>query len=108
VDLDPSFVQARMALVQEIENAGGPGADDEAQQRLEEIRVVAPENLAVLVERARLAAKRADAPLFRDSVDRLAARAGDWPPEVAEQFSLVRQAATDPVGPDAAIEVAFL
>src|SRR5690606_25748700 len=59
VDLDPSFVQARMALVQEIENAGGPGADDEAQQRLEEILVVAPENLAVLVERARLAAKRA-------------------------------------------------
>src|SRR5690606_7422521 len=52
VALDPSNVQARMALVQEIENAASPGADDEAQKLLEEILVLAPDNLAVLVERA--------------------------------------------------------
>lgn len=108
VALDPSNVQARMALVQEIENAASPGADDEAQKLLEEILVLAPDNLAVLVERARLAAKRGDADLLRDSIDRLAPAAATWPDEVAAQFAVVRQMAEGPIGSDAAIELAFL
>ena len=63
VALDPRGLHARTALIQEVENAGGPDADHEAQRLLEELVTLQPENAAVLVERARLAAKRGDVAL---------------------------------------------
>ena len=83
---------ARTALIQEVENAGGPGADAEAQRLLEELVAIQPDNPAVLVERARLAAKRGDAAVLTDSVVRLEKFAGAWPPEVAERYRALQQA----------------
>ena len=61
VDLDPRNLRARFALVQEIERSGGQNADAQAQKELEELLELEPDNLAVLLERTRLAAKRGDA-----------------------------------------------
>ncbi len=104
VALDPRSLQARTALIQEIENAGGPNADAEAQQLLEELLTLQPDSVAVLVERARLAAKRTDAALLQDSVRRLEKFASTWPPEVVERYRALQQAS----GGEAARAIAFL
>ena len=97
VELDAGNLQARMALLQEVEAAGGEGGDDEAQRLLEEVVVLQPDNLAVLVERARLAAKRHDGAQLADSLQRLGRFAGGWPAEVVAQYETARRAgeATD-------------
>lgn len=108
VDLDPANLPARMALVSEIEDAAGPDADAEAQRLLEVIAREQPDNVPVLVERARLAAKRGDDALLDDSLTRVESLSADWPPEVIEQFRLVQQAAAGSGATDAALEIAFL
>ena len=108
VELDPRGLQVRTALIQEVENAGGPDADAEAQRLLEELFALQPDNAAVLVERARLAAKRADIPLLQDSVTRLGAFVGTWPPEAVERYNALQQASAAGNAPDAARATAFL
>jgi Tfp pilus assembly protein PilF len=93
VMLDPRAVRARYTLAQEVERSGGREADAEAQRLFEQILEVAPENLAVVLERARIAAKRGDTPALRDSVARLEGPARAWPPAVAEQYAALRAAA---------------
>ena len=108
VALDPRGLHARTALIQEVENAGGPDADNEAQRLLEELVTLQPENAAVLVERARLAAKRGDVALLQDSVRRLEKFTGVWPPEVVERYRALQQASSASNAPDAARATAFL
>lgn len=108
VELDPANLPARSALIVEVEGAGGPAADAEAQRLLEELARREPDNLAVLVDRARLAAKRSDAASLDDSVRRLGRFAAGWPPEVAEQYRGVEQAATAGDFSAAARAMAFL
>jgi Tfp pilus assembly protein PilF len=91
VELDPQSLRARTALIQEVENAAGPDADAEAQRLLEELFALQPENPAVLVERARLAAKRGNAEVVRDSVTRLEKFVGTWPPEVVERYRALQE-----------------
>lgn len=93
VDLGPGNLRARFALAQEIERAAGPNADAEAQQLLEDLLSRRPENLPVLVERTRLAVKRADARSLQDSVSRLAKYVDAWPPVAVEQFRDLERAA---------------
>ena len=104
VELDPRSLHARTALIQEVENAGGPNADAEAQRLLEELFALQPDNAAVLVERARLAAKRGDAALVQDSVRRLEKFISAWPPEVVERYRALQQATAS----DAPRAIAFL
>ena len=53
-------LRPRFALAEEVERAGGRRRRDaQAQALLDELVTLAPDNLAVLVERARVAAKRA-------------------------------------------------
>ena len=108
VELDPRGLQVRTALIQEVENAGGPDADAEAQRLLEELFALQPDNAAVVVERARLAAKRADIALLQDSVTRLGAFVGTWPPEAVERYRALEQASGAANAPDAARATAFL
>ena len=108
VALTPDQPRIRMALLQEIEYAAAPGADDEAQRLLEELVEARSDNVALIVERARLAAKRNDAALLGDSIARLERFAAGWPAEVSEQFQAVREAAAGGNPADAARAVAFL
>jgi Tfp pilus assembly protein PilF len=106
--LDPRNIYARTALIQEVENSGGPGADAEAQRLLEELVAIQPDNPAVLLERARLAAKRGDAAVLTDSVARLEKFAGTWPPEVVERYRALQQAMASGNMSDATRAIAFL
>ena len=108
VDLDPRNRRARFALVQEIERAGGPSADAQAQEALAALFELEPDNLAVLLERTRLAAKRGDGTSLRDSVDRLETRRAAWTAPVIEQFEPLRRAAAAQDFPEAARATAFL
>ncbi len=108
VALDSRGLHARTALIQEVENAGGPDSDHEAQRLLEELVTLQPENAAVLVERARLAAKRGDVALLQDSVNRLEKFTSAWPPEVVERYRTLQQASSASNAPDAARATAFL
>lgn len=108
VELDPDDLRARTALIQEIESAGGPDADGEAQRLLEGMLERQPNNAAVLVERARLAAKRGDRDLLRESVSRLDRFAAEWPADVLVQYAAVQAAAAGVDTTAAARPIAFL
>ncbi len=108
IELDGRNLLARTALAQALEEAGGPGADDEAQRVLEELLAIEPDNPAVLVERGRLAARRGDVATLRDSIARLAPLASAWPPEVVDQFREVQDAADRGDTTAATRAVAFL
>lgn len=79
VELDPDHLRARYALAQELDRGGGDAEAAEAQAQLEAIRDRRPGNLAVLVQHARVAARRQDAPALADTVERLRGMTGGWP-----------------------------
>ena len=79
VEIDPDHLRARYALAQELDRAGGDAEAAEAQAQLEAIRERQPGNLAVLVQHARVAARRQDAPALTDTVERLQGMTGGWP-----------------------------
>ena len=107
VRLDPRGLRIRYALAQEVESAGGAGADTRAQGLLDEILALSPDNVAAILERARLAAKRGDAASLQDAVGKLSAHADSWPPAVLEQYRALQAAArNDPA--EAARTVAVL
>ena len=107
-DLDPGNVRVRWALAEEIERAGGPNADASAQQLYETIVEARPGNLAAILERARLAAKRADAGALADSIRMLQPPSASWSAPVMEQYRALQTAAAAGNYPDAARSVAFL
>src|SRR5262249_9915623 len=68
VDLNPTGLRERYALAQEIESAGGQNADTQAQELLDQVVRLSPDNVAAVLERARLAAKPSDAGVLQDAV----------------------------------------
>ena len=61
VELNPKNLRAAYALGEEIERQGDPNSEAEFQQVLQKILAAQPDNLAALLEFARIAAKRGDA-----------------------------------------------
>jgi tetratricopeptide (TPR) repeat protein len=92
--LEPRALRARFALADEVERAAGPDADAQALVLLDELAQLAPDNAAVFVERARVAAKARDAATLTDSIRRLESMAAAWPPRAVEQFRGLQTAAT--------------
>jgi Tfp pilus assembly protein PilF len=107
-DLDPRNMRVRYALAEEVEHAGGPNADAEAQRLFEDILKARPGNIAVLLERARIAAKRGDAGAIRDSLRTLEPMSAAWPAAAIEQFRALQAAVAANNFQDAARSVAFL
>jgi tetratricopeptide (TPR) repeat protein len=93
VALDPRGLKARFALAEELERLGTPESDSEALRLLDELLTLAPTNIAVLLERARLAAKLSDSRRLADSLTRLENMAKSWPPIAIEQYEALKQAA---------------
>jgi tetratricopeptide (TPR) repeat protein len=108
VELDPGNARARIALAQEIEAGAAPGADAQAAQLIDDQLARTPGNIALIVERARLAAKQGDGHALTTALAQLEPAAAGWPPEVVAQYQTVRQAAGAGRLPDAAREMAFL
>lgn len=95
-ELDAKDERARYALAEEIERGGGENSDSEFQQAIEQILAADPDNLAALLERARIAAKRGDAASLKSAVEKISRQSGDWPPEVKQQLSALQAAVAGP------------
>ncbi|HLG55212.1 MAG TPA: FG-GAP-like repeat-containing protein [Vicinamibacterales bacterium] len=95
VALDPTGLRTRFALAEELSRLPNAAADAEAEQALDELAKRAPRNLAVMLERARLAARRRDAQRLRDSVAALATESASWTEQAKEQFARLQKAAAD-------------
>ena len=108
VTLDERGLQARFALADELQRNGTPEADGEAAALYDALVERAPANLAVLLERARLAAKASDTARLTDSVSRIAAQAEGWPAIAQEQLAALRDATTAARFPDAARSTTLL
>lgn len=111
VESDDANLRARFALAAEIERAGGANneaSDREAQTLLASILERQPDNLAVLLESARLAAKRGDAETLRRTVARIGAQPALRAPEAQEQFRALQTAAESANPRLAATRVAFM
>jgi Tfp pilus assembly protein PilF len=93
IKLDPQNLQATYSLAQEVERLGGENGEADAQRLYEKLLESQPDNLAVLLEVTRLAAKRGDADTLHKSVERIAANAASWPAEVKEPLNALQAAA---------------
>ena len=113
VELDAKNLKALYALSQETERqASGPDSGDtsdaEAQKLLERILTVQPDNLAVLLDVTRLAAKRGDGEALKKSVARLAESSSSWPDEAKQQLASLQLTAASANPRAAATQSAFL
>jgi len=93
VELDSNALRPRYALAQQLEQSGNADAEAEALRVLDELVMRAPNNLVVLLDRARIAAKRSDADRLRDSVARIDRLADRWPAIAREQLGSLQRAA---------------
>ena len=93
IELDPDALRARFALAEELERSPQPNGPEEAARLLDEIVQRDPDNLAALVEAARVAARRQDAPRLRAMVSRIEPLAPGWPDVAVEQFRGLKAAA---------------
>jgi tetratricopeptide (TPR) repeat protein len=95
VTLDTRGLRARFALAEELSRLNTPEADNEAQTLLDELAGRAPMNLAIQLERARLAAKLRDAQRLRESVEAVGRDAASWPEQAKEQLAVVQKIAAE-------------
>jgi tetratricopeptide (TPR) repeat protein len=86
VELAPDALQPRFALAEEVERSGAADGDAQALALLDELVKLAPQNMAVLVDRARVAAKAGDLQRLNDSIARLKPMAANWPELAVQQY----------------------
>ena len=91
--LDVDHQRARFALAQELERSGAEADLPEARQWLEEVLERRPDNLAVLLERARWAARMDDGDVLGDTIERLTGLSGVWPELALTQLEGLSDAA---------------
>jgi Tfp pilus assembly protein PilF len=108
VEINPHNLLALFKLAEEIERQGGENSESEYQQLIQKMLEVQPDNLAILVELGRIAAKRGDADTLRRTVGKLAEHSADWPPEIQQQLAAVQTAATGTDLAQAATRITFL
>ena len=91
--LDGEHERARFALAQELERGGAETDLPEARRWLEEVLARRPDNLAVLLERARWAARTEDGDVLGDTIERLTELGAGWPELAVEQLRGLTEAA---------------
>ena len=108
VEINSKNLLATYKLAEEIERQGLENSESEYQQLVQKMLEVQPDNLAILVELGRIAAKRGDGDTLHRTVGKLAEHSAAWPPEVQKQFSGLQAAATGSDPRAAATRIAFL
>ena len=91
--IDAEHERARFALAQELERGGSEADLPEARQWLEEVLTRRPDNLAVLLERARWSARMEDGDVLGDTIERLTGLSETWPELAMEQLQGLSEAA---------------
>ncbi len=108
VELDTDNLHARFALARELAQLETEADHLEAQQLLEAILERQPDNLAVLLERALVAAARTDGASLLDTVGRLEAASDGWPQAALAQLDTLSQATEDGAFPQAETAAALI
>ena len=108
VEINPRNLIVIFKLAEEIERQGTENNDSEYQQLIQKMLDVQPDNLAVVLELGRIAAKRGDAETLRRVVSKISQRGSSWPAEIQKQLGAVQTAATGPDARQAATQITFL
>jgi Tfp pilus assembly protein PilF len=108
VELDGGNLKARYSLAEETARLGTSESDAASQAEFQKILTAQPDNVAVLLDVSRLAAKRGDAAALKDGSARLAAASAGWPEEARSRALALQQTAAGPNPRAAAVQVAFL
>jgi Tfp pilus assembly protein PilF len=108
VQLDPRNAKAQFSLAEETEREGKPSSDADAEKLFAKLLEQHPDNVAVLLEVARLAAKTGDGPALQNAVAKLAQASASWPAEVKDQMNALREAAGGANPRPAAVRVMYL
>ncbi len=108
IELNPKHLWAIYALAGEIERQGAENSDTEYQNLMQKILAVQSDNLAALLELARITAKRGDSETLNSAISRIANRSATWPPEVQEQLRAVQSAASGTDRRATATRITFL
>jgi tetratricopeptide (TPR) repeat protein len=108
VELDREGLRARFALADELQRLNTAESDAEALTLLDGLLDRAPENLAVIIEGARIAARRADEARLQRARDVLAPASTAWPAQAREQFAAFEQSVEARRFDDAARATTFL
>ena len=95
VAMDPHNLKAMYALAQLIEQQGGEQSSAEVQRLLTQLLKAQPDNLAVWLELARVAAKRGDMQTLQHSLARLEGTATAWPAVAQEQLRALQTVASE-------------
>jgi Tfp pilus assembly protein PilF len=107
-EINPKNLIAKYRLAEELERQGDPDSDAEFQKYMEQILQAQPNNLATLLELARVAAKRNDVASLKDTVARIRAQSQGWPPEVQQQLIALESASNGSNPRSAAVRTTFL
>ena len=108
VEINPQNYRAAYQLAQEVERQGGPDSDAEFQSLIQNILKAQPNNLAALLDLARVAAKRGDAATLKSVLAQISSQSSQWPPEVQQQLTALQAAAAGPDAHAAATRTTFL
>src|SRR5262249_11811295 len=108
IELDAKNLKALYALAQETERQATETSDGDAQKLLGKILEIQSDNLAVLLDSTRLAAKRGDAQTLKNVVAALGEKSTGWPDEAKQQLAALQQAAAGATPRAAATQSAFL
>jgi len=95
VALDPHNLKAVYALAQLTEQQGGEQSGAEVQRILTQLLEAQPNNLAVWLELARVAAKRGDMDTVREILARLEGHATAWPSAALEHLRALQTVASE-------------
>jgi Tfp pilus assembly protein PilF len=93
---DPDDLAALFTLADAVSKEGGPDSEAEYQRLMEQILKVQPNNLKVLIERARVASRRPDMAAFRDTLTRFDRLAPGWTSRSREKLAELHKVADGP------------
>ncbi len=108
IEINPKNLVATYKLAEEIERQGEANSEAEYQRLIQKMLEVQPDNLAVLLELGRIAAKRADTDTLRSVVSKISRRGSAWPADVQQQLTALQTAAAGPDIRPAATRITFL
>lgn len=108
VQLNPHNLRAIYQLAEQTERAGAANNESEFQGLLQNILAVQPNNLAALLELARIAAKRGDADTLKSAVAQISSQSSAWPAEARQSLAAVQTAISSSDLRAAATQTTFL
>ncbi|MBV8672454.1 MAG: VCBS repeat-containing protein [Acidobacteriaceae bacterium] len=108
VELNPNNLIATYRLGEEIERQGDANSDAEFERLLERLVSAEPNNMAALLDLARVAAKRGDSATLKQALAEIKTLSHGWPPEIQEQVEALDVAAAGTDTRAAATRTTFL